>query len=433
MSDDSLPYLLKDFPGIGGVIKARPEDFFVQEIPLYDASGEGEHVLFEIQKVNLTTLDAVSLVARKLGISPRAVGFAGMKDSAAVTRQVLSVSGKGLTPEAVMELKDERMSVMWAARHGNKLRLGHLAGNRFAIKIRDVDPMKVVLLRPALDTLEKRGVPNFFGEQRFGRRGNNDLIGAAFIRGDDKEAVRLILGDPRGSDGGDIQAARTNFEKGDMERAMGHWPRRAGMERRMLAKFIRTGDAGKAIFMADMSLRRLWVSALQSRIFNAVLAKRLEQIDHVMAGDLAYKHDSGACFWVENLEAEAPRAERFEISPTGPLIGRRMSMARGAAGEIESEELVRFGVKADDFRTGDRDRSPGDRRPLRIQPRDTQLESGVDELGGYITVAFTLPPGAYATVLLRELTKTSDPLPTTDDVAQDDTPEVGGSDAEGAN
>jgi len=405
MSDDSLPYLLTDFPGVGGAIKQRPEDFFVQEIPLYDPSGEGEHVYAEIQKVGLTTLDAVAIIARKLGVSPRQIGFAGMKDAQAVTRQTISIQGHALSLEAVMGIKEPNLEVLWASRHGNKLRLGHLAGNRFAVKIREVDPMKVVTLRPALDTLSKRGIPNYFGEQRFGRRGNNDLIGAAFLRGDDKEALRLILGDPKASDGGDIHAARKNFEKGDFERAMGHWPRRSGMERRMLAKFIRTGDATKAIFMAELSIRKIWVSALQSRIFNSVLTQRLATLDQVQIGDLAYKHDSGACFFVENLEAEAPRAERFEISPTGPIIGRRMSMARGAPGEIEQSTLDKYGITPADFKNGDRDRSPGDRRPLRILPRDTQLESGVDQFGGFITVAFTLPPGAYATVLMRELIK----------------------------
>ena len=80
-------------------------------------------------------------------------------------------------------------------------------------------------------------------------------------------------------------------------------------------------------------------------------------------------------------------------------------MARGVPGEIEQAVLAKYGITAADFKNGDRDRSPGDRRPLRIMPRDTQLESGVDQFGGFITVAFTLPPGAYATVLMRELIK----------------------------
>src|SRR4051795_6213254 len=189
-----LPYLTHDFPGIGGVIKERAEDFFVQEVPLYEPSGEGEHVYAEIQKVGLTTFEVISRVARALGVPSREIGYAGMKDARAVTRQVLSVAGT--TPEAVMSLRVPDVAVQWARRHVNKLRLGHLAGNRFAIKIRDVEPTDVVKLQAPLRELQSRGVPNYFGEQRFGRRGDNDKLGAALVRGDDRAMLKLLLGSP---------------------------------------------------------------------------------------------------------------------------------------------------------------------------------------------------------------------------------------------
>src|SRR5690349_6316381 len=123
----TLPYLTKDFPGVGGAIKRRPEDYFVQEVPLYEPAGEGEHVYAEIQKVGVTTFDAIHQVAAALQVSSRDIGYAGMKDARAITRQVLSIHGT--TPEAVMALRLPNITVQWAARHGNKLRLGHLAGN----------------------------------------------------------------------------------------------------------------------------------------------------------------------------------------------------------------------------------------------------------------------------------------------------------------
>src|SRR3954463_3828050 len=165
-----LPYLTSEFPGIGGLIKQRPEDFFVQEIPLYEPSGEGEHVYAEVQKVSLTTFDAINRIADALRMSSRDIGYAGLKDARAITRQVFSIPGT--TPEALMALKIPDLAIQWAARHGNKLRIGHLKANRFAIKIRDVNPTDVVKLRPMLDELSRRGLPNYFGEQRFGRRGN---------------------------------------------------------------------------------------------------------------------------------------------------------------------------------------------------------------------------------------------------------------------
>src|SRR3954465_6014799 len=141
----NLPYLTADFPGIGGVIKQRAEDFFVQELPLYEPSGEGEHVYVELQKIGWTTFDLINYLAKSLNISPRDIGYAGMKDARAITRQVFSIFGT--TEDAVAALKIPHVQLMWARRHTNKLRVGHLSGNRFAIKIRDVQPTDVVKLR----------------------------------------------------------------------------------------------------------------------------------------------------------------------------------------------------------------------------------------------------------------------------------------------
>src|SRR3954471_11496420 len=111
MDPSPLPYALKEFAGVGGRIKARDEDFFVQELPLYEPSGEGEHVYCEIQKVGLTTFEAISRIARALGVPNRSIGYAGMKDARAVTRQVLSV--QGVTPERLMGLGVPDVQVLW--------------------------------------------------------------------------------------------------------------------------------------------------------------------------------------------------------------------------------------------------------------------------------------------------------------------------------
>src|SRR5690349_11123789 len=119
----NFPYLTRDFPGIGGVIKQRPEDFFVQEMPLYEPSGEGEHVYCELQKIGTTTFELVDQLSRALRVPARDIGYAGLKDAHAISRQVFSILGT--TEQAVMNLHLPDVQVMWAARHGNKLRLGH--------------------------------------------------------------------------------------------------------------------------------------------------------------------------------------------------------------------------------------------------------------------------------------------------------------------
>jgi tRNA pseudouridine13 synthase len=399
----NLPYLTSDFPGIGGAIKQRDEDFFVQELPLYEPSGEGEHVYIEIQKVGMTTFQAVDRIAAALNIQRMEIGYAGMKDAHAVSRQILSIHGT--TEAATMGLHIPGITVQWAIRHGNKLRLGHLAGNRFAIKIRDVNPTDVVKLDPVLARLKQHGMPNYFGEQRFGRRGDNALLGAAVVRGDNIELLKQLLGRPMDSDDPQQQGARAAVDKRDNETIMRLWPRHSGMERRVLARLIKSGRPAAAVRGIDDRLKKLWVSALQSEIFNQTVAARIASLDQLQDGDLAMKEENGAVFHVENAAAEQPRCAAGEISPTGPLLGYRMTMPTGEPLKIESEIFAAHNLSPNDFRASGRLRVKGARRTLRVLPKDIDLAAGVDEIGSHITVAFTLPAGSFATALLRELMK----------------------------
>jgi tRNA pseudouridine13 synthase len=404
----NLPYLTRDFAGIGGSIKSRPEDFFVQEIPLYEPSGEGEHVYAEVQKVGLTTFEMINRMAEALKMSPRDIGYAGLKDAKAITRQVISIPGT--SEEIVMGLKVPDLVVLWAARHGNKIRLGHLKANRFAVKIRDVVPTDAIKIRPVLAELQERGMPNYFGEQRFGRRNNNDQLGAAYVRGDHKAVLSLLLGHPDTAiDDAETARARAAFDEHKLDEAMHLYPRRHGMERRVLHRLVKTHRPSSAVWTINENIRRLWVSALQSRVFNEVVARRINSLDRLLDGDFAYKHDNGSCFLVEHAEAEQPRATAFEISPSGPLIGYRVSLPEKEPLKIEQEIFASHGLSPEDFRKSGSVRVKGDRRPLRVRPTDIEIAAGVDEHGSHITVAFTLPAGSFATVLLGELMKSSEP------------------------
>jgi tRNA pseudouridine13 synthase len=401
----TLPTLTRDVPGIGGSIKERPEDFFVQEIPLYEPSGEGEHVYCEIEKIGLTTFGAIDQVAHALNVSPRDVGYAGLKDAAAISRQLFSIPG--VSESEVMDLHLPQMSIKWAARHGNKLRLGHLRGNRFAIKIRQVNPTDVVKLTPLVRRLHERGMPNYFGEQRFGRRGNNHLFGAALLRADDKEVLRLLIGAPDNAlDNPKQRAAREAFERGEFEMSMKLWPRSSGAERRILARYIKTRSATAAVRTVDQRIRRLWISALQSDLFNQVVARRIDSLDKLLPGDLAEKRENGAVFRVVDAAAEQPRCDAFEISPTGPLIGYRMTLPELEPLQIEEEVFAARGIRPTDFRVAGRMKVKGARRALRVRPEDVELAAGVDEHGPHITAAFSLPAGSFATSFLQELMKT---------------------------
>jgi tRNA pseudouridine13 synthase len=402
-----LPCATPEFAGVGGTIRTRPEDFFVQEIGLYEPSGEGEHILFEAQKVGLTTRDAVRRIARALDLAPSEVGYAGLKDKHAITRQVFSVPGKnGVDEDRVMRMEADGVFPHWAARHGNKLKVGHLAGNRFAVKIRDVNPTDVVKLRPVLDRLARDGLPNYFGEQRFGIDAGRptDVLGLALIRRDYEGFCRLLLG---GDDHRpDVAEARTLFDAGDRQAALAAWPRNLAMERRVLEVLVRGNDPRKAAMAVDKVVRRFYLSAAQSAVFNQVLSQRVSAGTYtkVHAGDVAVKHidelRTGGMFLVEDVQAEQERADRWEISPTGPLFGKKMKQPAGAVADAERAAVEAVGARPEDF-----DTETGARRPLRVRPSETTLAAGSDEHGGHITVAFSLPAGCFATVLLRELMK----------------------------
>jgi tRNA pseudouridine13 synthase len=397
------PYLTPDLPGIGGHIKQQPEDFRVEELPLYRPRGEGTHVYFGVEKVGLPTAAAVRRLAGHLGVRPDQIGVAGLKDAHAVTTQMMSL--EHVDPEALAAYRDRQVRVTWTSRHTNKLRPGHLAGNRFAIRIRGVGAADLPAARAVLDVLRRRGVPNYFGHQRFGARGDTAALGAALVRQDLQQFLTLLLGGPRADDPPDCRAARDAYEAGYIERALQRWPRHYANERRALAALKRSRKCAPAVAAVDKRMRRFYVSAFQSAIFNAVLAERVQTIDRVFAGDLARKTDTGGVFRVEDEAADNARAADGQISPTGPLLGYRCNLADGPPGRIERDAIAAHGVTGEDFRAVRGMKVKGGRRALRFLLADAALTAAADDRGEYLELTFTAPPGAYATVALREIMK----------------------------
>ena len=337
------PFLTSNIPGIGGRVRVSPEDFQVDERPLYLPCGTGEHLYIKVTKRLLSTPDLVKIISSVVGVKAQGIGTAGLKDARAVTTQMLSLHL--VTPEQLARLAtDERiLSIEILGRHRNRLRPGHHAGNTFRLVIRDVADHAREAVPDALAILLRRGVPNYFGPQRQGKKGENYQVGAALL----------------------IDAAR-----------------RASMSR----------------------AKRMWyLNAFQSHLFNRILARRIDSIDRVFVGDWATKTDNGACFQVEDAEKEQPRTDRFEISPTGILFGSRASWAGGEPGRIEEAIIAETGATKDALITAAKACGfRGERRALRVPL--TELEWSLD--GSVLTVSFALPPGAYATSVLRELMKT---------------------------
>jgi tRNA pseudouridine13 synthase len=392
-------YLTDDLPGIGGVLKEQAEDFRVEELPLYAPSGAGEHTFFEIQKVGLSTFQAVRSIAQALGVSQGRVGYAGLKDAQAITCQTLSV--EGVPPDRVSGLDVPGIRVLWAERHHRKLKIGHLRGNRFTIRIRGVDESALTASQGVLEVLTRRGVPNRYGPQRFGQRGDSGRLGHAIVRKDAQAFVQRFLGSPHPNESELVQAARIEFDAGRWDRALRLFPGRMSDERHTLQALIRAdGDTQRAYAVIPRRLKTFLLSAYQSELFNRVLDCRLQTLDQVFAGDLAMKHPGRSVFRVEDEAAEQPRATRFEISPTGPVYGYRMMQAAGQQEMLEAQILAAEGLDLEDFRIGDGIKARGERRALRFQVCDPELwyDDGV-------MLRFRLAKGCYATAVLAEIMK----------------------------
>jgi len=405
---DSLPFLTADIPGIGGIIKTRPEDFFVEELPLYEASGSGTHTYVQIEKKGLGTREALDRIARALNVSRRDLGLAGLKDAHAVARQWISI--EHIEPQRVEQVSIPDVRVLQTTRHTNKLKPGHLRANRFVVRLRKLAlslPQAAEAAQEILSMLGRRGVPNYFGPQRFGNHQDNHLLGKAAAQNDAATFADLFLGRAREDlDSPAVLEARRLYDQGRYEEAAKAWPGNFFDQRRALRALVAgKGNKKKVFYTVDKHLKGLFISAYQSDLFNRVLAARMPDIDKLLLGDMAYKHVNGACFRVEQPEVEQPRCDSFEISPTGPLLGERLTRLTGPAGEMENPILDGENLSDLDMRQMRHFGSRGGRRPLRFQPRNASVTTGEDDLGPHLELAFELDSGCYATALLAELTK----------------------------
>lgn len=405
-------YLTRDLPGIGGTLKEDIEDFFVEEVPLYTPCGSGEHTYFEIEKRDVTTPEALQRLSRQLRRDVRDFGFAGLKDRKAVSRQTFSISG--VPPETIEALEIPQITVLWARRHLNKLRVGHLQGNRFRIRARHVREDAAERLEPILLRIRRHGFPNYFGPQRFGVRGDSQWIGRALLRRDDRAAVRRILGCPAETERNpEVVRGRFCFEQYRWSEALETFPPWYREERRLLRYLL---TAGENYSGARKRLRpdvvKLYFTAYQSYLFNLCLEKRLEQtgleLSALFTGDIAVLHRNGACFRVEEPDALAERVAIFEISPSGPIFGKRMLLPDGPQADIERDVLQGQDLVHSEFhQIGPRFHLQGGRRTLRAQVE--KLEWRLEDRDLFLE--FFLRKGSYATTFLRELMKNDEPAP----------------------
>ena len=358
----------------GSQMFKEPEDFIVEELPLYEPSQVGTHTFFAIRKRNLTTLEAINRIARDLQVHSRQFGYAGLKDKNAIATQVLSV--EGVAPERILKIEQPDIEVLWAERHTHKLRVGHLRGNRFEITLRDISHDMLSLVKTVMARLATEGVPNRFGAQRFSNKNDSHLIGGALVKAEWETVIRYMLTDEA-------------LQVDDVARHM---------QRELVRKPVE-----KVVASIPHRLRKLFLSAYQAYLFNNVLERRAPDLGKLLEGDIAVKHANGAPFLVTNAAVEQPRADVFEISPSGPIFGYKMRLPTGDVLALETSILADEGVRFEAFRKVVGIRLPGTRRPLRMAMQLHEM-SAVGNVG--VCLSFTLPAGGYATVVLEELLST---------------------------
>ncbi len=306
-----LPYISASIPGVGGTIKAEPSHFVVDEIPLYEPCGEGEHIYVTMTREGWTTQALRTEMTRLFSLKEFDIGFAGMKDKQARATQTFSLHLHHADVDEVVSTIKNALPVenVIAKRHLNKLRRGHLLGNRFSIVLSNPEPDCMSRIEEIASVIMNSGLPNFFGEQR--------LSGDNADRG-----KKTLLG----------QQVRKQW------------------------------------------LRELLVSAYTSHLFNIWLTDRMERGDFstLIDGDIAKKTDTGGIFEVESAAVEMPRFINREITYTGPIYGSKMRKAGSVAGEYEDAILHNENISLDMFRPL---KCEGSRRAAQLFPQDLSFEA----------------------------------------------------------
>lgn len=318
------------------VIRSEPFDFRVTEILPFEPEGEGGHVWLWIEKVGANTDWVARQLAEFAGIHPVEVGYAGLKDRHAVTRQWFSVKVEGITEPDWQALAIDGVTVLNRTRHNKKLKTGVLKGNYFQLRLRELTGEKADW-ENALQSVQQRGVPNYFAEQRFGRQGNN------------------------------LQRAEKWF--------VDNFKPKKRQQRSMI------------------------LSAARSWLFNLVLSARVsnESWQKILPGEFVQLAGSHSFFQADIVdETLQRRLNEGDIHPTGPLYGKGELVKDDDLQSLEADilqawqdwqaGLIKQGLKAD-------------RRALRLLPQDFDWQWDNEDL----LIAFTLPAGAYATAVLREL------------------------------
>ena len=337
------------------VFNSSARDFTVEEIPLYTFTGEGEHLVLQVRKKDMTTWEMLDVLSSHVGIRRRDIGYAGLKDKHAMTIQYISIMA--IHEEKLKAFSHEKIKILSTIRHNNKIRVGHLKGNRFKIRLKKVLGVQKDKLDSVLKWIKANGVPNYFGNQRFGTDGNNWEDGKKLLDGTlkmrDRKKKEFLMGS--------YQSYLFN-----------KWLSRRMELNLLLEKFSET-ETEQLMGLEEGSLKG---TKAQPNFFKLV------------EGDVMMHYPYGRLFNVENLEEEAQRFANKDIAPAGLLAGKKAKVSLGTAGVLELPFVEELSLH-------------GTRRYAWVQV--TELSKIYVEEKAHYELSFVLPKGCYATNVLDVL------------------------------
>jgi len=348
------------------IFNKSSRDFEVEEVPLYDFSGSGEHLIIKIRKKDMTTPEAVNALSSALGVKARDIGYAGLKDKEGSTIQSFSLMLKG--DSAVSTFSHERIKILSTTRHANKLKPGHLKGNKFKLRLKKVMPSSANIINSLCKKISSEGMPNYFGYQRFGSFGDNHIAGKLIVEGQKKERNKEL---------------RKMLVSAYQSKLFNDW-----LSLRISISHLANSFSGEELIRAANIAARGFdaTEALSLEDFAGI--EKQKQFFKIFAGDVLCHYPYGKLFDCEDPVADAERMAQRQVCVTGLLDGLKQKKSSGSAYKLESPFIQEMDAN-------------GDRRFAWIFPEDVKTKYIEEE--AQLELEFYLPRGSYATVLLSEL------------------------------
>ncbi len=335
--------------------KQSKDDFVVNEVPLYEFSNEGEHLILKLRKKDLATWDAIEILANYLQCSTREFGYAGLKDKNAMTVQHISIHRK--YEDALKSFSHENIKILETTYHNNKIKIGHLKGNNFFIRLKRVGLVEKQKIEEAFSKIAVFGMPNYFGFQRFGIDGENYKKGKQIVEGTLKERNRNL---------------KQMFINAYQSYLFNSW-----LSKRIeISKLIEAFEPKEIFEKLNLPLDEVKRAKKQPHPFK------------ILTGDLLSHYPFGKIFIIDDLETESQKFFEKDRVPTGLLCGKRVKKSEGLAYEIEKDFEVQMS-------------EDGARRFAFVFPEN--LQSNYKEDKNHMELSFYLPKGSYATELIAEI------------------------------